>query len=139
MESKDLPREKVLLIDNELSEMQKFTKGECLRRCLRNTIYIAALILVVFSIFLMANVKKVSYDAGASVTDDPNFMTHPTEQTVTERIAELQGQVSLKSVYFTSSSMKMEMVSLMAKKPQNSMRYILISDRDIFRTICAIL
>ena len=102
METKDLPREKVLLIDNELSDIQKFTKGERIRRCIRNIIYFAALILVVFSIFLMTNAKKVSYlryDAGAPVSDDPNFTTQPTEQTVMERkIAELQGQVSLKRV-----------------------------------------
>ena len=102
MKSKDLPREKVLLIDNEVSEMQKFTKGEKLRKCIRNIIYIAALILVVFSIFLMTNAKKIPHDAGAPVSDDPNFMTQPTERsepTVLKRkIAELQGQVSLKSV-----------------------------------------
>ena len=99
METKDLPREKVLLIDNELSDIQKFTKGERIRRCIRNIIYFAALILVVFSIFLITNNKKVSYDAGAPVSDDPNFTTQPTEQTVMERkIAELQGQVSLKRV-----------------------------------------
>ena len=81
METKDLPREK------ELPEMKKFTNGEKIRRCIR--------ILVVFSIFRMTNAKKVSYDAGAPVSVDPNFTTQPDEQTVMERkIAELRGQVS---------------------------------------------
>ena len=95
METKDLPREKVIFIDNEFVT----TKAERLGRCIRNIIYIAALSLVVFSIFLMINSTKVSYDAGAPVSDDPDFTTQPDEQTVMERkIAELQGQVSLKSL-----------------------------------------
>ena len=99
METKDLPREKVILLEKELSEMKKITKGDKIRRCIRNIIYIVTLILLVFSIFLMTNAKKVYNDAGAPVSDDPNFTTQPTEPTVMERkIAELQGQVSLKSV-----------------------------------------
>ena len=93
METKDLPREKVILLEKELSEMKKNTKRDKIRRCIRNIIYIATLILVIFSIFLMTNAKKVY--AGAPVSDDPNFTTQPTEPTVMERkIAELQGQVS---------------------------------------------
>ena len=98
---KDLSREKVILIEKELSEIKKFTNGERIRGCIRNIIYIAALILVVFSIFLMTNGKKISYtrETEVPVSDDPIFTTQLTEQTVMERkIAELQGQVSLKSV-----------------------------------------
>ena len=95
METKDLPREKVILIEKEFSEMKKITNGERIRRCILSIIYIAVLILVVFSIFLLINAKKVSYDAGAPISDDSNFTTQPTEQTVMERkIAELRGQVS---------------------------------------------
>ena len=95
METKNRPREKVIFIDNEFET----TKAERLGSSIRNIIYIAALSLVVFSIFLMINATKVSYDAGAPVSDDPDFLTHPTKQTVMERkIAELQGQVSFKSV-----------------------------------------
>ena len=101
METKNLPREKVIFIDNEFVT----TKAERLGRCIRNIIYIAALSLVVFSIFLMINSTKVSYDAGAPVSDDPDFLLpnkpwiHTTKQTVMEqKIAELQGQVSFKSV-----------------------------------------
>ena len=95
METKDLPREKVILIEKEFSEMKKITNGERIRRCIFSIIYIAVLILVVFSIFLLINAKKVSYDDGAYISDDSNFTTQPTEQTVMERkIAELRGQVS---------------------------------------------
>ena len=85
METKDLPREKVILIEKELSEMKKNTKRDKIRRCIRNIIYIATLILVIFSIFLMTNAKKVYNDAGAPVSDDRNFTTQPTEPTVMER------------------------------------------------------
>ena len=91
MKTKDLAREKVIFIDDEFVT----TKAERLGCCIRYIIYIAALILVVFSIFLMTNAKKIPHDAGAPVSDDPNFTTQPTEPTVMERkIAELQGQVS---------------------------------------------
>ena len=95
METKNLPREKVIFIDNEFVT----TKAERLGSCIRYMIYIAALTLVAFSIYLMTNAKKVSYDAEAPVSDDPDFLTHPTKQIVMEqKIAELQGQVSFKSV-----------------------------------------
>ena len=97
MGTKDLPREKIILIDNELSTIQN-VEGERLRRFkefYKIICYIAAFISIVFFVFLMIDVKKVfyrNYDTEASVSDDPI-----AQQTVIEqKVAELRGQVSLK-------------------------------------------
>ena len=74
METKDLPREKIILIDNELSTIQN-VEDERLRRfkefC-KIICYIAAIISIVLLVLLMIDVKKVfyrSYDTEASVSD----------------------------------------------------------------------
>ena len=95
------------VIDNEFSTITKNDmKDEKHRKlfcCIQNILYIGAFILTVFLIFLMKekDFKKVYlsrryYDTEVSVSDDP-----VTEKTVIEqKVAELQGLVSLKNRVF---------------------------------------
>ena len=102
MKNKDFPGEKVILIEKELFTITKNgMNDERLRKLfhwIKNILYIAALILIVFLIFMLRDAKKVYYDTGLSVSDDP-----VTKQTVIEKVAELQGLVSLKKRFFQFS------------------------------------
>ena len=107
MKTNDRRGEKIILIDNEFSTItkndMKDEKHRKLSCCIKNIIYIGAFILTVFLIFLMKekDFKKVYlsrryYDTEVSVSDDP-----VTEKTVIEqKVAELQGLVSLKNRVF---------------------------------------
>ena len=116
METKDLARDKIILIDNELPTthlIQQFVKSERPHGCkilcwIKNMLYIAAFILIIFFISSMMSDIRVSY------RDDPVIFDHQgeeilindqiqsdydypvTEQSVIEqKVAELEGQVSL--------------------------------------------
>ena len=102
METKDLARDKIILMDNELPTthlIPQFVKGERPRGCviycwIKNTLYIAAFILIFILILLMK-----SSDIRGLNRDDPVISDDAvTEQSVIEqKIAELEGQVSLKN------------------------------------------
>ena len=106
MKTKDFPGEKAILIEKELFTITKnyknnYKKDERLRKVFcwtKNILYIGTFILLVFLIFMIKDAKKVYYDTGLSVSDDP-----VTKQTVIEKVAELQGLVSLKKRFFQFS------------------------------------
>lgn len=101
METKDLARDKIILIDNELPTTQlipQFVKGERPRGCeifcwIKNILYIAAFMLI----FILISLMKSSDIRGLN-RDDPVISDDPvTEQSVIEqKVAELEGQVSLR-------------------------------------------
>ena len=91
METEDSSEEHIIVIDNELSAMQK---SERLRKCkefcrIPKIIYIAALISIVFLIFLL--------DVPSLLKGDDDQVN---EQTVIEKkITQLRGQVSFKKLF----------------------------------------
>jgi len=101
MKTKDLPGEKAILIEKELFTITKnyknnYKKDERLRKVFcwtKNILYIGTFILLVFLIFMIKDAKKVYYDTGLSVSDDP-----VTKQTVIEKVAELQGLCFYKEI-----------------------------------------
>ena len=102
METDNTSEEQTIMIDSELSAMQKLMKSRTVRRCkvfcnIEKIISIAGFILIVFLIALLdvpslpETVKNVSDDTAAPVFDDS-----VTEQTLIEKkIVQLRGQVSL--------------------------------------------
>ena len=96
MKTKDFPGEKVILIEKELFTITKNgMNDERLRKVfhwIKNILFIAALILIVFLIFMLKDAKKVYYDTEASVSDDPVIK----QTVIQQKVAELQGLVSLK-------------------------------------------
>ena len=103
MEKKDLARDKLILIDNELPTthpIPQFVKGERPRGCkifcwIKNILYIVAFILI--CMFLISLMK--SSDIRGLNRDEPVISDDPvTEQSVIEqKVAELKGQVSFKN------------------------------------------
>ena len=100
MKTKDLPGERVILIEKELYTITKNgMKDERLRKVfcwIKNIFYIAALIVIVFLIFMLKEAKKVYYDTEASVSDGPVIK----RTVIQEKVAELQGLVSSKKRFF---------------------------------------
>ena len=101
METKDFARDKIVLIDNEIPTthlIPQFVKGEKPRGCkifcwIKNILYIAAFILIIFLISSMksSDIQIIYHDVPV-ISDDP-----VTEKSVIEqKVAELEGQVSLK-------------------------------------------
>jgi len=114
METENSSKEQIILIDNELSAIQKILKSERLRRgkvfCnVQRIIYIATFSLIVFLVYLL-DVPSLLENVGKStapVFDDSvtaapvteKTYAQETEETLKENVAQLRGLVSFKKVF----------------------------------------